>query len=184
MKQFSILFFLALILPALSNAQTHFPLKEGARWTYNYNGVFDQTGESFFVVEILEGKEVLKDQSYYQVKTASFQAEGAEAAYTQVSYSRVDDKGNVFSYDSESSDELFFPADVVKDKSWSVGNSEFKVLELKGSIETPKGTYEDCVVLTRTENGQVISSYFKKDIGLVAIRMGELLMAYLTDYSL
>lgn len=176
MKHLFIILFTCLLVPFTNAQSNYFPIEPGMELVYAYSDMFNQGDAALrSKTTMLKEKKTLNGKAYI-VNQTSYGSNGNFQVIAS-SYARKADDGTVYVLpDSKEKEFVMMSAnpktgDVWTRKSDDGKNLEMKVISTSKSVKTPVKTYSDCLVLETTEAGTTLRSYFKNDVGMVAIFM-------------
>ena len=162
--------------PLLS--QDYFPIDPGMKWTYGNvrSGVPDMT------MRISEKSVEWNEETYQQMQMLTV-VDSADQDYVPSVLLRKGKKGDLFGINLAISEEefLFFPGKPEAGFSWTGLSGLSRITSTKGRIETPLGTFEDCIVVESIAGGAKAYSYYQENKGMVAMSLGDRLLMYLIE---
>lgn len=165
-------------------AQDYFPLEKGSETTFQYTDMFSQNGLTSMVMRVGEDEKTVKGQSYLEIITEM--SSSGNNGFSNSSFVRMTDEGLVgLPTKASQKEELMMPSEFEAGKSWSTSQGKVEILQTDGTITTPSGSYDDCLVLETSMAGGGTLSYYQEGVGLVAMGMNQggkfTLMAYRTE---
>lgn len=181
-------FFILPILIGLSfifvdaKSQNYFPVEPGKEWVYQYNGSYNPSGEAKTEVVIGEEKVKKGEEMYFEMNSV-FTSTGSSEPVLSQTFLRQTQDGAVYGINPEISEDeyLFLPASPTEGKVWTGLSGKSAVINTDEDIETPGGTFNDCVVVESSAGEVKAYSYYQEGKGLVAMKMGDQLIMYLKD---
>ncbi|MGB3777710.1 MAG: hypothetical protein WA960_05085 [Tunicatimonas sp.] len=157
-----------------SGQSRYFQLEKGSTLTYAYGselygGTYDDTR---IKVTILSATKMINGKEYLVSETST----GKDDSYSlsATSYLRISSDGFILAkLDEDGAEYTVMQSSPEVGDAWTSRNGAYesttRVTDLDGTIQTANGTYQNCLVLEQTSEGNpTMHSYFKKDIGLVA----------------
>ncbi|SHI00762.1 hypothetical protein SAMN04488109_6721 [Chryseolinea serpens] len=144
--------------------------------------------QNSFVDEVIEGTLNYKGKNYTRCLRKYSWGD------TDTLFSRVDERGTLYSLDSKSRQETVdIPGELKIDHTWvsSDGAWRYEIKSLSGTLTTPNDRFENCLVIKAEqltgrdkEKLQVYYNYYAKGIGYVGSKLEKGLMAYLEKWEL
>ncbi|HKL40565.1 MAG TPA: hypothetical protein VJ894_07800 [Cryomorphaceae bacterium] len=166
---------------ANAGAQDYFPIEPGAEWRYNYSDTYDRSGEAETTVRLGEEKVEKGGEMYYKMESRTTM--GSAEPTVSVTFVRKADDGAIYGINPTVSEDeyLFFPASTEVGNVWTGLSGSSAVVETNASVQTAAGDFTDCVVIESIAGEVKAYSYYQKDKGLVAMKLGDLLVMYLKE---
>lgn len=193
MKNFKLIFLTIFLLFNLKgNTQNQFyPLAKGKKWIYKYSESFSNTPGQKSIAEILRESQTINGKEYLVIQTSLGTDESSSVI--QSAYVRNGDNGSILGIDDakQTKEYTFLP-----EKPWNKGTSwqsdingnstTSTIVNINGNITTPEKTYTNCLVVEVNSGQTLIRSYYKENIGIVAVSLiisnDEKLLQYLISY--
>ncbi|MGB6037735.1 MAG: hypothetical protein WBG42_15780 [Cryomorphaceae bacterium] len=177
MKRILILLFVFSTVGNLK-CQDYFPIEPGTKWTYGNA----RPSTPDMTMRISEKSVDWNNETYQQMQMLTV-ADSADQDYVPSVLLRKGKKGDLFGINLAISEEefLFFPGKPEAGFSWTGLSGLSRITSTKGRIETPVGTFEDCIVVESIEGGAKAYSYYQENKGMVAMSLGDRLLMYLIE---
>jgi len=165
--------FIALSFAFTVNGQSHYPMEEGKVWYYNYAEDFAVKGTSLNKVEIQDEMKVLDGVEYFEIRTSSGDKDRENFRLITTFYLRERKDGTIVGKSaSDSSEVVMLPEPPYKEGSkWDNSEGIMEILQTDASIETPAGTFDNCLLVKTQMNNVITLGYFQKGVGHVALEM-------------
>ncbi|MCZ4409651.1 hypothetical protein O3Q51_12585 [Cryomorphaceae bacterium 1068] len=158
--------------------QDYFPIDPGTEWTYG-NAHPSTPNMTMYI-----GQEPVdwNGESYRQMRTLTVGDSAGQESVPSVLL-RKGKKGNLYGINLAISDEefLFFPGKPEVGFSWTGLSGLSRITSTKGSIETPEGTFENCIVVESISGGSKAYAYYQENKGMVAMTLEDKLLMYLIE---
>ncbi|MFT6996684.1 MAG: hypothetical protein ACJAQ4_000425 [Cryomorphaceae bacterium] len=174
---FKALFLLLFVADVLS-AQDYFPITPGTEWTYGNA----QSGAPNLRIYISDGEVEWDGEQYYQMKGLSLEDSLNLKSISSVLL-RKGRNGDLYGINlSVSEDEyLFFPGKPKLGYSWTGLSGLSKITSAKGTLETPVGTFENCMIVESIAGGAKAFTYYQINKGMVAVTLENRILMYLIE---
>jgi len=159
-------------------SQDYFPIDPGMKWTYGNV----RSSAPDMTMRIGDKSVEWNDESYQQMQMLTV-TDSANQEYVPSVLLRKGKKGDLFGINLAISEEefLFFPGNPEAGFSWTGLSGLSRITSTKGRIETPVGTFEDCIVVESIAGGAKAYSYYQENKGMVAMALGDRLLMYLIE---
>jgi hypothetical protein len=177
----TVAFFLNLACAEVS-AQNYFPVEPEKEWVYIYNGPYNPSGEAKSTVTISAEKVKRGEEMYYEMNSV-FQSTGSSEPGLSQTFVRKAEDGSVYGINPTVAEDeyLFFPGSPEEGKVWTGLSGKSEIVSTNERIETPGGQFENCVVVESSAGEVKAYSYYQEGKGLVAMKLGDMLMMYLEE---
>lgn len=170
--------FLAVLLVNGLSAQDYFPITPGTEWTYGNS----QSTAPNLRIYISDGEVEWEGEDYYQMKGLSLEDSLSGRAVSSVLLRKAKN-GDLFGINlSVSEDEfLFFPGKPKVGDSWTGLSGLSRITSTKGKLETPVGTFENCIIVESIAGGAKAYAYYQINKGMVGMTLEDKLLMYLVE---
>jgi len=159
-------------------SQDYFPIDPGTKWTYGNV----RSSAPDMTMHIRDKPVEWNDETYQQMQMLTV-VDSADQKSVPSVLLRKGKKGDLFGVNLAISEEefLFFPGKPEAGFSWTGLSGLSRITSTKGRIETPAGTFEDCIVVESIAGGAKAYSYYQENKGMVAMSLGDRLLMYLIE---
>ncbi|UWG96505.1 GerMN domain-containing protein [Dehalobacter sp. DCM] len=162
----------------------YFPLNQGSSWQYLGDGN-EYASFSREVLYVQGNKSQIKEDNGGTVSTSVYQI--TDTAVTQIYFAGEDYiAGNILNQPGNRNITVI-KAPIQAGTEWTAGNATREIVDVKATVNTPAGNFDNCVQVKITENQSTSYEYYKKGIGLVKrefISGNDKISSILASYSL
>lgn len=167
-----------IILASFANGQDYFPIDPGTEWTYGNARPSTPNMKMYIGQESVEWN----GKSYQQMRTLTVVDSAGQESVPSVLL-RKGKKGNLYGINLAISEEeyLFFPGKPEAGFSWTGLSGLSRITSTTGTIETPVGTFVDCIIVESIAGTAKAYSYYQENKGMVAMTLEDRLLMYLVE---
>lgn len=162
----------------------YFPVTQGSTWQYLGDGN-EYASFSRKVQYVESNKSQIKEDNGGTVSTSIYQI--TAEAVTQIYFKGEDyEPKNMLNQPGNRNIDIL-KAPIKPGTQWTAGNSTREIIDVKASVNTPAGRFDNCVKVKITDNHSTSYEYYKKGVGLVKrefLFQNDKISSVLANYSL
>lgn len=162
----------------------YFPITEGNTWEYRGEG--NEYASFTREVEFNEGnKAQIKENSGGTISRSVYKISDSEIIRTFFQGESYEDKN--FLEEESNENLIILKKPLEKGAKWDTTQGTREIIDLNATVETPSGTFENCIEIKVSYEHSTLYEYFAKGIGLVKREFeseGMMVISELEEYDI